>query len=259
MENLKKYRQELLEEESKWEKLQKELLEGFKNKYGVLMPSISLQSLGVDRYYEIHEKKIRQLENEIKNEYIRALSVIANSIARENKKPPLIDYGVPFMFIEDTEDKGIQPTKDEKIIFYFLTKPVNTFRGLESIILSEPGFFNQADVIVEKGKAPYKSTIRNTKSNLQYYNIFDKKGNITIVGKGVKNIFEKLLAEDKIRLNEINGKFKLNHLKSLIRDFFKFVHTQNLEASLIALDGASNLESNLTLIKDLYEKLESNY
>jgi hypothetical protein len=259
MENLKKHRQELLEEESKWEKLQKELLEGFKNKYGVLMPSISLQSLGVDRYYEIHEKKIRQLENEIKNEYIRALSVIANSIAKENKKPPLIDYGVPFMFIEDTEDKGIQPTKDEKIIFYFLTKPVNTFRGLQSIILSEPGFFNQADVIVEKGKATYKSTIRNTKANLQYYNIFDKKGNITIVGKGVKNIFEKLLAEDKIRLNYNDPKFKLNHLKSLIRDFFKFDDTENLEAYLIKLDGESNLENNLMLIRDLYPKLESDY
>ena len=168
----------------------------------------------------------------------------------------MIDYNIPFKFIEDSENKAIYPTKDEKIIFYFLTKPVNTFRGLQSIILSEPGFFNQADVIIEKGRAPYQTTIKYTKANLQYYNIFDKKGNITIFGKGARVMFKKLVTEDKTMLNYINEKFSLDSLVSLISNF---INSKNLEEWLIKLDGKSNLESNLSLIKDTYKKYKSNY
>ncbi len=255
MEEIEKLLNEMSELDNQWKSALQSSLEGFKDKYGLFIPNNSIQTLGLDKYHEIYQEKKRQLENKIINEYIKSLSSIANSIAKENIKPPLIDYNIPFKFIEDSENKTIYPTKDEKIIFYFLTKPVKTFRELQSIILSEPGYFNQADVIIEKGKAPYQTTIKNTKANLQYYNMFDKKGNITIVGKGVKDVFNKLLAEDKTMLNSIDEKFALDQLVSLISEF---IDSKNSEEWLITLDGKSNLESNLKLIRDTFKKLESN-
>ena len=252
MENIKKYQEEILKLDSEWDRLFKELKNGYISKFGFLMPGTPLSTFGLDKYYENYENKIAQLNNKIKNEYIKSLSSIANSIAVENKKLPLLDYNIPFKFIEDSENR-IYPTREEKIIFYFLTKPVNTFQELQNLILLEPGFFNQADAIMVKGKAPYQSTIKVAKSNLQYYNIYDKKGNITIVGKGVKAIFKKLLPNDKRMLNNINEKFELYQLLSLISDFRRI---NNIEDWLIKLDGLSSLESNLKLIKDTYEKLK---
>jgi hypothetical protein len=210
--------------------------------------------LGIEDYYKIHCDKRYILVNKIKNVYIKLISSIANSIATEKIKPPLIDYSVPFNFIEESEYDRVFPTKVEKIILYFLTKPVKSFDGLQQIILSEFGFFNQADVIIEKGQAPYQLTIKSANSHLKYFNLLDKKGNITIIGKGVKAYFEKLLAEGAIILNEGDEKVTLNQLLSLILDF---TYSTNLNDLLINLDGESNLEKNLKSLQDLKEKLKS--
>jgi hypothetical protein len=254
MEEIEKITKEISELDNFWDKVYQDTIDGFKDKYGIFIPNISFQALGIADYYKIHCEKRYILVNKIKNEYIKLISSIANSIATENIKPPLIDYNVPFIFIEESGYNRVQPTKVEKIIFYFLTKPVTNLHGLQHIILSEFGFFNQADVIIEKGKSPYQSTIKNANSHLKYYNLIDKKGNITIIGKGVKDLFKKRLAEGTINLNLGDVKFTSTQFINLI---FEFCNSNNLEDLLLNLDGKSNLENNLNFLRDLKEKLKT--
>jgi hypothetical protein len=252
LDNIIKYRAEIQALESQSKELLNEVGEGFKRKYGFPMPSTSLQSLGIGDIYEIYRNKIDQFETNIKNEYIKLFSSIANSIAKGNIKPPLLDYKIPFKFIENSKHRAIYPTEQGKLLFYFLTKPTTNFRDFQSEILTEPGFFNQADVIIEKGKAPYKATIKYTKDSLHYHNILDKKGNITALGKGIREMFLKEIDDhgDYIMFKDVT--FTVETFQSLIADF---MHSNDLENTLIRIDGKENLEVNYKLLIDTSEKL----
>jgi len=250
IENIKKYAAEIQELDSQWEELLKEAIEGYKDMYRFFMPNTSLHSLGLSFDYDRYCEKKFKLEQKVKNEFIMTVSYMTNTIS--NIKLPLIDCNIPFKFIVDEDNNRVFPTKVEKIFFYFLTTPYNNFQELQKNILMEKGFFNQSDVIIENAKAPYQTTVKNAKYIFQLYNIIDKKGIVTIIGKGVKLAFNKLLKEDERRHYVINEKCNEELLKHLIAIFF---NTEDLDNSLIVLEGKAKLESNLKLIRDTFEKL----
>jgi hypothetical protein len=268
MENIKKYQTEILELRLEYEKYQSELLEseidykqlltrirnGHENKYGPT-GDISLSRLGLDFIVTDYDKKVKQLENQITNEFIKAIGSIANSIGKVKEEIPLIDYNIPFAFVEDSGMNSVQPTGEDKLFFYFLTKQFIAFHELESIILTEVGFFNQADVILKNGKAPYLMMIKNAKHKLKYYNLIEKNGNITALGRGVKDNFKIKLEKGEKMSNEINGKFSINELIILL---FQIPDQKDREDWIVAFDFESKLEGNLKLLRDTHLKwLES--
>jgi len=249
MENIKKLQAEILELNVENEKLDTEL----KNAH---LESFGLNSFfpGVNSIKRKNDDRKAQLENQIKNECFKEISEIANSIAGVKVDIPLIDYNVPFAFVEDSGMNAIQPTGEDKIYFYFLIKQFSTFYELERIILTERGFFNQADVILDKGKARYRSSIKDCRLNLKFFNIIDGKGNVTAIGRSVKEIFDKVInAEDKMAM-ENYGKISIHRLIGLI---FNNIQRDKEKDWLVNFDKVEKLETNLKLLHDTYRKLDT--
>jgi hypothetical protein len=251
MENIKKYQSELLELDVEHQKF----LLGVKNGVDrtlVLFGDFHLSGLGsvMNNYYE---KKFI-LEKKLRDEYIKLIVPISNSNVDVKVEIPLIDYNVPFAFVEDSGMNTIQPTGEDKIYFYFLTKQFSTFHELERIILTERGFFNQADVILDKGKARYRSSIKDCRLNLKFFNIIDGKGNVTAIGRSVKEIFDKVInSEEKMEL-EIYGKLSIHRLIGLI---FNNIERIKEKDWLVNFDKVDKLETNLELLHDTYQKFDT--
>jgi hypothetical protein len=248
MENIKRLQAKILELKVKHEKIETGLKDGLIKNF--FIPG-GTQVSGLSSVMDNYLNELFILEKELKDAYIKEFVPISNSIADSTIDVPLIDYNIPFEFVEYSGMNSIQPTREDKIYFKFLSQQFNAFQRLESIILTERGFFNQADVVLNKGTAPYRRTIKNCKLNLKFFNIIDGKGNVTAFGKSLKEIFNKVInAEEKMAL-EIDGNVSLHRLIGL---FFNNIERGKEKDWLVNFDKVDKLETNLELLRDTFEK-----
>ena len=252
------YMQELKQIDSDWESRKVLMIDNFKATYGIMPNNLPLNNLGLENYYINYEKKRYEIEDKIVLEYIKCLSELSHFMSGIITKPPALDCSIPFCCISGHDSQLINSsqssTKQDKILYYFFNSlnKYQNFKEIESAILKEPDFFNQNDVIIMTGISPkYKQVIRYSGQILRRYKVIDKKGNLSVIGKWIKDIMNKKIhtTEGNYRyINKFDGKFNEYELIDMINNFLRFEDLQNM---LIKYDGSENLQSNIKLIKEV--------
>ena len=234
-----------------WERLLFTMNEAFREKYGTL-GNEPLRDLGLSQDYEDYKKEKQNLQRKIQNELHSVIGKLSQYLHYSYDFDELLDYRIPF--------DSTLPIQESKAMFlgqvlcYLLDFDDNfTLNQRLSKLLHESFFFSILDVKIEKGKAHYQALVKDAKFFFRDLEYFDKKGNITIVGKVIKNRFA--IVKPQLKTNLFGFIEESLDIDGLFFDFMNLPKEQ-FQTELMTIDE-DNYEVNLLKLCDMANQLEN--
>ena len=263
IENLEKLKKSLVENENDWQENLEMMTTAFKESYGFFSKA-SLRDLGLIEEYKGYLNAEKILKDKMSFEIKEAINKLALTIKAYDINVELFDYRLPFELCSpsqsDYNTEIIKPTTLSQVQMYFMEFDNEIdLNSRHKAILKEFFFFNHLDVTLTKGKFHYEYLINDTKRNFRALILFDKSGEITIIGKIIKQGYKHHYEENPQGTNDF-GKFKYGiDISELEHFFFEFIKLNDSQKNkiLIELDGIENLQKNLFIVNQLFSELKN--